>query len=184
MFIAYSIIASIDLGKEIFEHIETIFFTFYFTFFLILGQILTSGMYTTIPMAEKKGGLRQMMFMNGLKSHEYFLGLFLGDMLLFTLPAIVISLALIPVGQIMISSQIPTFFLSFMLFGACQINLSYLISHLFDNPDTATVYIQLIFSLGLFVGPITIASICTPIFGFSKSVTPWYLIDPVIPFIV
>ena len=62
--------------------------------------------------------------------------------------------------------------------------MSYLISHLFDNPDTATVYIQLIFSLGLFTGPIVIASICSPIFGFSQSVTPWYLVNPVITFIV
>lgn len=38
-----------------------------------------------------------MMHMSGVSSIEYYLGLFMGDMTLFTLPAVVISLALLAV---------------------------------------------------------------------------------------
>ena len=63
--------------------------------------MFTVAMWAMIPMNEKKGGLRQMMFMNGLKSHEYYLGLFLGDILLYTGPAIIMSLCLLIIDDIM-----------------------------------------------------------------------------------
>ena len=160
----------------------------YFTFFLVLGQMFTVSMWATIPMTEKKGGLRQMMFMNGLRSHEYYIGLFMGDILLYLGPAIIISLALIPVDEIMRNEQIPEFFLCYMLFGATVINLSYMLSNFFDNPETGTTYLALIFTLGLFIGPIAISQICAAIFGYDNSLgaslSPWYIIDPVLTFIV
>jgi hypothetical protein len=94
LFIAYAVI--ITLVSENLEKIVSIFFTFYFTFFLVLGQSLTAGLYGFIPMEEKKGGLRQMMHMSGLTSFQYYAGLFLGDFILFFGPAVVISIALIP----------------------------------------------------------------------------------------
>ena len=60
----------------------------------MLGQCLTAGLYAFVPMTEKKGGLRQMMHMSGLTSWQYFGGLFLGDILTFTLPAVVVTIAL------------------------------------------------------------------------------------------
>ena len=129
-----------------------------------------------------------MMFMNGLRSFEYYIGLFMGDILLYLGPAIVISLALIPVEEIMRNDQIPTFFLCYMLFGATVINLSYMLSNFFDNPETGTTYLALIFTLGLFIGPIAISQICAAIFGYESSLgasmSPWYTIDPVLTFIV
>ena len=55
--------------------------------------------------------------MSGVSSFEYFLGLFLGDMTLFIIPAGVISLSLIAVPQIMVTSQIGYFFLSYVFYG-------------------------------------------------------------------
>ena len=160
----------------------------YFTFFLVLGQMFTVSIWATIPMSEKKGGLRQMMFMNGLRSHEYYIGLFMGDILLYLGPAIIISLALLPVDEIMRNEQIPTFFLCYMLFGAAIINFSYMLSNFFDNPETGVTYLALIFTLGLFIGPIAISQICAAIFGYDSSLgasmSPWYVIDPVLTFIV
>ena len=100
LFIAYAIIVSIVNGDNQDKFIS-IFFTFYFTFFLILGQSFTAGLFGVQPMYDKKGGLRQMMHMSGLTSVEYFLGTFLGDMVLFSMPAVVISLCLMAVHQIM-----------------------------------------------------------------------------------
>ena len=98
LFIAYAIIVTVvkDGGDKV-NRVIAVFFTFYFTIFLVLGNSFTSGLYSTVPMFEKKNGLRQMMHMSGVSSIEYYLGLFMGDMTLFTLPAVVISLALLAV---------------------------------------------------------------------------------------
>ena len=68
LFIAYSIIITVVTDESSIDSVTQIFFTFYFTFFLILGQGLTAGLYSFVPMFEKKHGLRQMMHMSGLNS--------------------------------------------------------------------------------------------------------------------
>jgi len=57
LFIAYAIIVVVTDTGDL-NRIVAIFFTFYFTFFLVLGQSFTAGLYAFVPMAEKKGGLR------------------------------------------------------------------------------------------------------------------------------
>ena len=145
-------------------------------------------MYAFVPMYEKKLGLRQMMHMSGLNSIEYFAGLFFGDILLFIMPAIVISIALIGFPQIMINSQIPNFFLSFILFGVCLANFTYIFTHIFDDPETGSKYIALIYLLGLLFGPIAVSMGFAAIFGFDSSVSNaisvWYFIDPVMTFVI
>ena len=187
LFIAYSIIVTVTDSGNL-DKIVSIFFTFYFTFFLILGQVLTAGMYAFIPMNEKKHGLRQMMHMSGLNSFEYFGGLFIGDILLFTAPAVVISIALIFFPQIMLNEQIGNFFISFVLFGVCLINFTYVFTHIFDDPDTGTKYMAMIYTLGLLFCPIAISMIFAAIFGFDSSVanciSPWYFIDPIMTFAI
>ena len=145
-------------------------------------------MYAFVPMEEKKLGLRQMMHMTGLNSIEYFGGLFLGDMSLFMIPACVISIALIFFEQIMLQSQIPTFLLSFIMFGISLSNLTYVFTHIFDDPETGTKYIAMIYLLGLLFGPIAVSLGFAAIFGFDSSVSNavsiWYFIDPVLTFVI
>ena len=95
LLVAYSIIVTVTPEDTDLDQITSIFFTFYFTFFLMLGQTFTVGLYSSVPMLEKKGGLRQMMHMNGLTSYQYFSGLFMGDIMLFTAPSILISFVLL-----------------------------------------------------------------------------------------
>jgi len=139
-------------------------------------------------MFEKKHGLRQMMHMSGLSSFQKFFGLFSGDLFLFTIPALVISLCLIGFGEIMVKQEIGNFFLCFMLFGACLINLSYVFSHIFDDPETSGKYMALIFTLGMLFGPIAISMIFAAIIGFDNSVSNalsvWYFIDPIVTFVI
>jgi len=129
-----------------------------------------------------------MMHMCGLTSFQYYAGLFLGDFILFFGPAVLISLALIPVEEIMVRSQIFKFFISYLLFGAALINMSYIFSHLFSNPDTANKYLALLFLLGLLIGPIAISLIFSAIFGWDQtignSLSIWYFIDPILCFIL
>ena len=59
LFIAYAIIVTVvkDGGDKV-NKVIAVFFTFYFTIFLVLGNSFTSGLYSTVPMFEKKNGLR------------------------------------------------------------------------------------------------------------------------------
>jgi hypothetical protein len=95
LFIAYAIIKTIAQGDDL-DKIMTIFFTFYFTLFLLLGLSFTGGLYAFMPMTEKKGGLRQMMHMSGLTSFQYYAGLFLADILIFTAPSLILCIGLVP----------------------------------------------------------------------------------------
>ena len=187
LFVAYAIIVTVtdNSGRD---RIVSIFFTFYFALFLILGELFTAGMFAFIPMTEKKHGLRQMMHMSGLNSFEYFGGLFIGDILLFIAPAVVISIALVFFPQVMVQDQIGNFFISFILFGMCLINFTYCFTHIFDDPDTGTKYMALIYTLGLLVCPLALSSIFGAIFGFdssfSNAISPWYFIDPIMTFAI
>mmetsp|Transcript_4750 Transcript_4750/g.5791 ORF Transcript_4750/g.5791 Transcript_4750/m.5791 type:complete len:214 (-) Transcript_4750:197-838(-) len=139
-------------------------------------------------MDEKANGLRQMMHMSGISSFEYYLGLFLGDMTLFSLPAIVTSLALLPVPQIMVQEQVGMFFISYMFYGMALVNMVYGFCHIFSDPETATKYMGLIFFLVLLLIPIAISLAFAAIFGFDSSISSalsvWYWVNPQICFIL
>lgn len=188
LFIAYAIIVTVVTDDGDLESIISIFFTFYFTFFLVLGQNFTIGLYAWIPMKEKKGGLRQMMHMSGLTSVQYFAGQFLGDMVLYICPAIAVSIILLGFDEIMVSSEIPNFFVSFVLYGVALTNMTYCFTHIFDDPDTGIKYMALIFVLGLLFCPIAVSLIFAAIFGFDSSVASaisiWYFIDPTLCFAI
>ena len=72
------------------------FFTGYFVAFLVLGSGISAMLYAYLPLADKAGGLRQMMFICGLSSTEYFTGLLCADMIIFNVPNVVIS-CLLPI---------------------------------------------------------------------------------------
>ena len=88
----------------------------------------------------------------------------------------------------MVRSVIPEFFLSFILFGACLINFTYVFTHVFDDPETSGKYMALLFTFGLLFGPIAISLIFAAIFGFDSSVSNalsmWYFVDPVVCFVL
>ena len=101
LFIAYAIIKTVVKGDNVNKFVE-IFFTFYFTGFLVLGQSFTAGLYAFVPMTEKSGGLRAMMNMSGLSSLEYYLGLSFADWIIFIAPGVVITFSLFAVPQVMV----------------------------------------------------------------------------------
>ena len=187
LFIVYAIVASLTEGKGT-NKIITIMFTFYFTLFLVLGQLLTASVFGFAPMQERKEGLRQMMHMSGLSSIQYYAGLFLGDLFLFSCSGVVLSLALIPFPQIMVGSQIFNFFISYVFFGAALINMCYILAHIFSEAETGQKYLGVLILVGFLVGPIVLSLIFAAILGFEHSISGalsvWYYIDPVVAFIL
>ena len=162
----------------------------FFGFFLTLGYTFTAGMTAVVPMQEKKGGLRHMMYLLGLNSFQYFFGMAIADFIICLIPNVIACLILLCFDEIMPRESVWEFFVVFAFFGATMNKFSYLFSHLFDDPETGIKYISLLYSLGLFVGPIVVTSIFAALFGtvgemdtsFQNGFSFWYFFSPLITF--
>ena len=136
--------------RGIVEFIVRYFFTVFFTF----GYTFTAGSSAVIPMIEKKGGLRHMMHLFGLSSKEYWIGMKAADLLIALLPGIATTLTLyFTFDYIMGPEYVGQFFVLFMFFANCMDSISYLLSHLFSDPETAVKYISLFCIFILLIGP-------------------------------
>lgn len=93
----------------------------------------------------------------------------LADWIIVAVPATVASLIIIGFDEIMERQYVWEFWILFMMFGCAMNVFSYLFTHLFSNPDTAVKYLSLIYSLGLFIGPLILISIITGIIGEEQS---------------
>jgi len=55
------------------------------------------------------------------------------------------------------ASWILTFFISYMLYGAALMNVVYIATYMFTEPDTIYKSISIMFTLGLIVMPISLS---------------------------
>ena len=73
-----------------------------------------------------------------------------------------------------------------MFFGCAMNMFSYLFTHLFSNPETAVKYLSLVYSLGLFIGPLIVTSIIAGIIGEKRSFVDgfsfWFFFSPLCTF--
>lgn len=95
----------------------------------------------------------------------------LGDACIVCLPAILCSFILLIFDDIMNRSYVPEFFFLYWFFGCTLNNMSYLFSHIFQNPDTGIKYISMIYSLGFFIGPLVVWSIIAGIMGDEELIS-------------
>lgn len=102
-------------------------------------------------------GLRQMMFMSGLKSFEFFTGMLFADSIVFAIPNLVFTVIMPFFSQIMSTDQIGWFVLSWLLFDLAYLCIVYTMSHIFDGPATGTKAMSAIMFFLLLVLPILIA---------------------------
>jgi hypothetical protein len=79
------------------------FFTIYFVLFYLIGTGISSSVFVFTPLQDKGMGLRQMMFMSGLNSFEYFTGMLLADWIVLAIPNVVFTIIMPFFSQIMSS---------------------------------------------------------------------------------
>jgi len=100
-----------------------------------------------------------MMHLFGLNSFQYWLGMALADLVIVLIPASICSILLLFFDEIMDTEVVGEWFFLFWIFG-CSLNIySYLFSHIFSNPETGIKYISMIYSIGLFIGPLVVWAI-------------------------
>ena len=100
-FTFYSIVRSVVKDPEEVEDTVPIMLKVVFNIFLVIGYTFTAGMAAVLPMQEKKGGLRHMMYLFGLNSFEYFLGMAIADWIIVAVPATIASALLLAFDEIM-----------------------------------------------------------------------------------
>ena len=71
----------------------------------------------------------------------------------------------------------------------CSLNvLSYLFAHIFDNPETGSKYMSLIYIFGLFIAPFGLSFVLGVIIGEEESIsavlTFWYFFSPLVTFLL
>ena len=185
-FCFYSIVRSVVKDPDEVKEVVPIMLKIIFGIFLTIGYTFTAGISAVLPMKEKQGGLRHMMHLFGLNSFEYFLGMAIADWVIVAVPATVASLLVLIFDEIMMRKYVWEFWIIFMFFGCAMNVFSYLFSHLFSNPDTAVKYISLIYSLGLFFGPLIVTSIIAGIIGedqsFQDGFSFWFFFSPLCTF--
>ena len=77
------------------DEIINVIVRYFFSVFFVFGYTFTAGSSAVIPMVEKKGGLRHMMHLFGLKPWQYWIGMKVADLIIALFPGIVASLMLI-----------------------------------------------------------------------------------------
>ena len=80
------------------QRIYTLVSSQLFSFFVLLGFSLCSGLFILAPVADKEQKLRQMLNFVGMKSLSYYTGSFLADFVLFTIPTVGFIVLLFPLG--------------------------------------------------------------------------------------
>ena len=86
------------------DKLIAILFPGYFLLFYVMGQGFSSTVFGFTPLQDKKMGLRQMMFMSGLNSFEYFSGMLMADFLILTIPNVVFTV-LMPLFDMIMASD-------------------------------------------------------------------------------
>ena len=189
LFFTYAFITSTssDEGQgEVSESIR-ISFAIIFPLYLILGFMLSSGVFSDTPMRDKKSGMRQMLSTIGVKSGPYFTGLFMADFIVALMPNFVFTVILLCMNGYLMD---PVFVLQwtpvYMFFACSLINLAYLIHHLFDDPETSIKYTGLLVLLVTLLLPLVISLLVAACFKFEKSwnesLYMWFFLDPVLTF--
>lgn len=191
LFLIYAVLESTEdendsEGEDSKEKLISILFTCYFIMFYILGQCVSAQVFAFNPLNDKKMGLRQMMFMSGLNSFEYWTGLWMADMIILAIPNLVFT-AIMPIfTMIMKRSNIGYFVLVWFFFQANYIMLIYLCSHIFAGPESGTKALTGILSGGFLLFPLLISSLLGGFiaddFGkfFANAASPFYFFDPFI----
>lgn len=69
-----------------------------FAFFVLLGFSLCSGLYIIATVQDKESKLRHLLNFIGMKPFAYYLGSFLADITLFTVPTLLLIALMYPLG--------------------------------------------------------------------------------------
>ena len=110
-----------------------------------------------------------MMTLFGLNSFDYWFGMFLADFIIVLIPASVASIILLCFDTIMEREFVWEFFFDYVLFGTAVNCFSYLLTHVFSDPDSAIKNLSLIYIFGMFIGPFVVTMIVSSTIGFDDS---------------
>ena len=107
-------------------------------------------MYILTPVSEKENKLRHLMNFIGMKPLAYYVGNYLADFLLFTIPTIGFIIILFPLGvtYFIINLAWLKQMVNMLAFGLSLISMTYLFSFLFATANNAFKQIGVVYIIG------------------------------------
>ena len=111
-----------------------------FPFFVLLGIVISSGVFIITTVKDKEDKLRYLLHFAGARPLAYYLGMFMADIVLFCVPISLLILMSYFLSIKAFYESAGVIFLSLMVFGVPYIALIYLSGFLFSKSETAFKY--------------------------------------------
>lgn len=154
-----------------------------FAFFVLLGFSLCSGLFILSPVTDKENKLRHLMNFVGMKPLAYYVGSFLADFILFSIPTAGFIALLFPLNikYFIINGSWATLLIVMISFGFSLISLTYLFSFVFSSANNAFKQIGIIYLVGGTMLPSFVGGILSGVdttFTTFKIFRTIFFIDP------
>ena len=133
---------STDGGPTLFETI----LGYSFPSLLLLGYITSIGVYAAGPVKDRFDKTRYLLNFAGQRSSSYYMGVFLGDYLIFSISSLSILILILALNITVLKEGLGWIFLAISVFGLPFIALSYTIGYIFKDPETGYKF-SIIFGL-------------------------------------
>lgn len=127
-----------------------------FPLLIPIGFILGSGLYCITCVRDKELGLRYLLNFAGMNPIAYYIGLLCAEMVIFTIPCILLILFSFLTNLDKFTNHAGVIFFTLVIFGVPFIGLNQLISFLFDKTETAFKY-QAILVIITYIAPLFVA---------------------------
>lgn len=166
------------------QRTRSLILSFLFSFFVLTGFSLCTGLFILAPVADRQQNLRQMLNFVGMKPLAYYTGSFLADLILFTIPTVGFIALLFPMGiNYLYMDYSWAVFLALMVsFGLSLIALTYLIAFLFSNANTAFKIIGLVYFICGCILPTVVGGVITALSRDESTMKTIKYFYTVIPF--
>lgn len=92
------------------------------------------------PVKDREDGLRYLLNFAGISSFSYFLGIFLADLVIFTVPTVLIVILSFILQVKTFTDHAGKNFICLMMYGISYIPLAYIASFIFKKADAAFKY--------------------------------------------
>jgi hypothetical protein len=131
----------------IIENTLKYFNSLYFPFTINISIMASSGLYVLNVVQDREDKLRYLLNFTGMKPLAYYLGLLLGDFLIFMVPAVLLIFLSGLLGIDQFYQAGPEIFVAFLFYSLPFVLVNYLIAFIFDKIETAFKYQFLILTL-------------------------------------
>jgi len=141
--VIYKAISKLDTDhndKKAQEKFLHIMLQILYPFFLLLSLLISSGVFVITPVGDRELKLRYLLNFAGMRPVSYFIGIWLGDTVIFIVPSAILILCSWVLKMEGFTEVAGWIFLDLVIFSFPFIALNYLVGFMFTKAETAFKY--------------------------------------------